>query len=65
MLTTLSIFVVLSRLVNAFSGDAMVFAIYIPCSTSWFGINTLSSIETVLILRTTWDLAGRIMEFFP
>jgi len=50
---------------NAFSGDAMVFATYIPCSISWFGINTLSAIESILIFRTTWDLAGRIMELWP
>jgi len=55
MLTTLSE-VVLSSLMNAFSGNAMVFAMYIPCSISWFGINTLSSMESILIFRTTWDL---------
>jgi len=57
MLTTLSVFVVLSSLMNAFSGDAMVFA--------WFGINILSSIESILIFQTTWNLAGRIMELLP
>jgi len=65
MLTTLSVFVVLSSLMNAFSGDAMVFAMCIPCSISWFGINTLSSVESILIFRTTCDLAARYMELLP